>query len=99
MHGYLQAFAGAAEQLRDVTFFRLLLPVLLVVGVALTIRWGVRGIVQRRTVLFGRGGSGRFLHGEVEGPAAIVVGLLHLVCAAAIAATLGPLSYFLWWPR
>ncbi|MFY0534153.1 hypothetical protein [Nannocystis pusilla] len=99
MNGYLQALAGAADQLRDVTFLRLLLPVLLVVGVALTIRWGVRGVIQRRTVLFGRAASGRLLHGEVEGGVAVVVGVLHFVCAAAMLATLGPLSFYLWWPR
>ncbi|MCY0989252.1 hypothetical protein OV203_19090 [Nannocystis sp. ILAH1] len=99
MNGYLQAFAGAADQLRDVTFLRLLLPVLLVVGVALTIRWGVRGVTLRRTVLFGRAASGRLLHGEVEGGAAVFVGVLHFVCAGGMLATLGPLSFYLWWPR
>ncbi|PCC68638.1 hypothetical protein SAMN02745121_05312 [Nannocystis exedens] len=84
--------------MRDLTFLRLLLPVLLAAGVALTIRWGVRGLGARRTVLFGRVG-GRSLHGEVEGAAAVVVGVLHLALAAVIAATLGPLSFCLGWPR
>lgn len=99
MNGYLQALAGAADPLRDVTFLRLLLPVLLVVGVALTIRWGVRGVIGRRTVLYGRAANGRLLHGEVEGGVAVLVGVLHFVCAAAMLATLGPLSFYLWWPR
>lgn len=99
MDGYLQAFAGAAEQLRPVAFLRLMMPVLLVVGVVLLIRSGVRGLVERRTVIFGRGAAGRLLHGEVEGTAAVVVGVFHLFLAAAIAATLGPLSYYLWIPQ
>lgn len=99
MDRYLQSFAAAAELLRDVTFLRLLLPVLLVVGVALLSVWGVRGLVHRRTYIFGRGPAERLLFGEVEGVAAVFVGALHLVVAAAIVATLGPLSYFLWVPR
>lgn len=85
--------------LQDIAFIKVFFPILMVVGVSLLGTWGVRGITQQRTYVFGRMYGGGVGYGEVEGLAAVGVGALHLAIAAGIALVLGPFSYYLWFPQ
>ncbi len=96
MANFIRSLSRAADLIRDLAFLKILLTVLLLVGVALLVKWGVRGIADQRTYIFGRWAGGVVRYGEVEGIVAIVVGVLHLCVASIVAATLGPLCYFLW---
>ena len=94
---YLHALAGAAQLLREVGFLRALIPLLAVCGTAALIYYGVEGLTADTTQVLGRAPGQGVPTGETyDGGAAVFAGLAYFALALVIAATLGPLSFFLW---
>jgi hypothetical protein len=83
-----QAVAAALGQ---AAFLRILFPLLTILGPAILGYWGLRGLLQRQTMLFGRWDSVRWKI-PVTGSAAMLVGLGYLAGAGLLVAVMGPIT-------
>jgi hypothetical protein len=82
---------AVAAALGQAAFLRILFPLLTVLGPAILGYWGLRGLLQRQTVLFGRWDSVRWKI-PLSGSAAMLVGLGYLAVACVIVAVMGPIT-------
>ena len=80
------------EPLKDLTFLKILFPLLTVVVGLGCLYYGFKGIFHQETVWI----INRYLHQRIEGKWAILLGIVYLIFAAAIFSILGTMSYYLW---
>jgi hypothetical protein len=97
LKSYLDLEHQTARTLADAApFFKLLFPVLTVVGAILFFRYGWLGIMRRRTRLLGRDIYGKLMGDAVTGWPAVLIGIGQLMMGLICLALLGPISAAMW---
>ena len=84
----------AAKGIEDIAFFKTFIPIIFVVGFVSLIFFGIMGIVKKKTFVYYRMETEKFTF-WVEGPFAVIFGILYLIRAVVILFILGPLSLIL----
>lgn len=82
----------AIEPLKEITFLKILFPLVTIVAGFGSLYYGFKGIFHQETVWI----ISRYLHQRIEGKWAILLGIVYLIFAAAIFSILGTMSYYLW---
>jgi hypothetical protein len=94
---YLTLEHQSARTLSDAApFFKLLFPVLTVLGPVVFFRYAWLGIVKRQTRMLGRNRYHQLSNGWVTGWPAVFLGIAHFMMGSMCLALLAPISAAMW---
>ena len=90
-----RVFRLAAEPLREIAFFKYVLPFIMVAGIAAFFYYGWTGIVHKKTIGLSRrpGATGPPL--QIDGNFARVAGVIYVVCGMVLSGFFVGMVYYL----